>query len=82
MVKAYYSRLVPYGLLSEIDDSIGFDAHPVEAPAEAVLFCESLRKIKEEMEKVHDNNPAYEESAQLEADILAEKLSSLLKQHG
>lgn len=75
MVKAYFSRLVPFYLLRERDDSEGFDAYPVEVEGHILDLAEDLRSVANEMTRLFDNMPAPEERTQEEADFLSALLT-------
>lgn len=70
-MKAYISRKVPFYLLAadEVNDSIGFDAYPVDVSANALAYAQRARKITKVMEEAFANNSAPEEAAQQEADL-------------
>lgn len=76
IVKAYFSRKVPFYLLAEeeLTDSLGFDAIKVEVPLYSVKFSQKMRSIVKEMQQVIENNPAPEECAQEEADVYIGKV--------
>lgn len=80
-VTAYFSRLVPFYLLSKEDvaDSDGFDAYPVEVDPVALANIRSVRRLVNTMETLFDNNPAPEEVAQQEADELVSEVRRIFK---
>lgn len=79
-MKAKFSRLVPFYILAEdeADDSIGFDAYPVDVEPRTVAVCQALRKVAKEMNELFDNMPAPEEAAQQEALHFEEMITQVL----
>ena len=81
MAKAFFSRRVPFGLLpaEENNDSISFDAYPVEADPATVRLASELRSVLANADDMYANMPAPEEAAQSEADYFVAQLSSIAK---
>ena len=77
MIKAFFSRLVPFYLVpvDDADDSVGFDAYPVEVDERTLATAVALRRISERMTEKFDNMPAPEEAAQEEADLFEELIA-------
>jgi hypothetical protein len=80
-MKAYFSRQVPFYLLSaeDLTDELAFDAYPVEVDEVALANVRSVRRLVTSMEKLFENNPAPEECAQAEADALIEDVRRIFK---
>lgn len=73
MAKAYFSRKIPFYLLPmEAHSDLTFDAFVVEVPESTLKFAMDMRAITAEMEAAFDENPAYEEAAQDEANFFAQ----------
>jgi hypothetical protein len=79
-MKAKFSRLVPFYLVSveDANDSIGFDAYPVEVEPRTLATAIALRKIKTDMDAMFDTMPAPEEGAQQEAVFFEELITEVL----
>lgn len=80
-VKAYFSRKVPFYLLSESDvaDSEGFDAYPVEVDPVALANIRSVRRLVENMENTFKAGGAPEDTAQDNADELVSEVRRIFK---
>lgn len=73
MVKAYFSRKIPFYLMPlDAHADLTFDAFPVEVKESTLKFAVDMRNIVADMEQAFDENPAYEEAAQFEADFFAQ----------
>lgn len=79
-MKAYFSRLVPFYLIApeDADDSIGFDAYPVDVDPRTVAVCQALRRLERQMDNVFDRMPAPEEKTQEEALIFEGLLEEII----
>lgn len=79
-VNALFSRLVPFYLLptDEADDSLGFDAYPVEVDARTLAIAVALRSAAGEMNDFFDTQPAPEEAAQQSAAHFEELLTEII----
>jgi len=80
-MKAYFSRLTPFYLLSEEEagDSAGFDSYPVEVTPDLLTLCENLRSVTVDMTAKFDDMPAPEERTQEEADYLSDLLKAVFR---
>jgi len=81
MAKAFFSRKIPFGVLSveESNDHISFDAYPVEVDTRVLRLASELRGVLENAQAMFDNMPAPEEAAQTEADYFAAQLVSIFE---
>lgn len=84
MIKAYFSRDIDWYLVSadagtdpNYSDKL-FTSKLVDVPEEALKFCDDARRLKEIMDDTFLDNPAYEDCAQKEADVLAALISGLV----
>jgi len=78
-MKAYFSRVTPFYLIgqNEIGDHESFDAYPVDVDPQLLMVAQGLRGLVKTMERAFENNPAPEECAQAEADLLDEIVKEL-----
>ena len=81
IVKAYFSRLVPFYFLGEdeVNDSNGFDAYPVEVEDTVLANVRSVRRLVVSAEELFADSPAPEEQPQLEADFVAAEVRRIFK---
>lgn len=80
-IKAYFSRRVPFYLLSadEVSDTEGFDAYPVEVDPVVLANVRSVRRLVNGMEALFERGSAPEEVAQVECDELASEVRRIFK---
>jgi hypothetical protein len=84
MIKAYFSRDIDWYLISadagndpNYSDKL-FSAVLVDVPEETLKFCNDARRLKDIMDNTFLDNPAYEDCAQKEADVLDTLISELV----
>ena len=80
-VKAYFSRKVPFYLLSseEMGDHESFDAYPVQVEASVLANMRAARRLIKKMEEIFEASTAPEDCAQNEADVLIGEAQLLFK---
>ena len=80
-VKAYYSRLLPFFLMTaeEMTDDQSFDAYPVMVDEVTLANCRSIRRLMIMMEAVHLAGSAPEDCAVSESAIFEDEVRRIFK---
>ena len=71
-VKTHFSRRARFFVVEDMTSEDGFDAYPVEIDESVIARLRALKVLLDRMYDVFEVNPAPEECAQSEADLLAE----------
>lgn len=77
MAKANFSRRARFFVVRDTSTEEGFDAYPVDIPMRTIGRVESIRNVIDRMYEAIESNPAPEECAQQEADLLTELLDEV-----
>jgi hypothetical protein len=80
-VKAYFSRVQPFYLLSkaECGDHEAFDAYPVEVDEVTLANVRSIRRLMTAMEEMFLEGGAPEDSAVTEAELFETEVRRIFK---
>ena len=77
MVKSHFSRRARLFMVLDTASEDGFDAYPVEVPERTLLRVKAIKEVIDRMYDAFELNPAPEECAQEEADLLTELLDEI-----
>ena len=77
MTKSHFSRRARLFLVLDTSTEDGFDAYPVEIPERTITRVKAIKSFIDRMYDSFELNPAPEECAQKEADLLTELLDEM-----
>lgn len=77
MANVHFSRRARMFVVHDMDTEDGFDAYPVEMPERTLTRVKGIKDVIDRVYESFESNPAPEECAQAEADLLTELLDEL-----
>ena len=77
MANAHFSRRARFFMVLDNSTEDGFDAYPCDVPVRTLQRVAGIKAIIDRMYATFELNPAPEECAQAEADLLTELLDEL-----
>ena len=78
--KTHFSRRARFFVVDDMTSEEGFDAYPVQLKSKTIKRLAGISNILDTMYEQFFNNPAPEECAQEEADLLESMLDKLFKE--
>lgn len=72
--QTHFSRRARFFIVDDMTTEDGFDAYPVEVDKNVLTRVKALKEVLDRMYDAFERNPAPEECAQQEADLLSELL--------